>query len=254
MLVWKLITALVHLLALVMLCIVLVPVAVTGWVVVTVSGRLPAAIHAFAGVLSWWARLAADVLSLTDEFPPYSLRTAPRPARPAAYAVSAGIGLVPAIAIVTFAVFIVGFSGIHVVIDVPYQQLRSGELPGRGRDRTGRARPDGSGRRHRPRRRRTRPPRSGTGEPVRRLRQLHTELAGRHRDRSRQPQLRAFTVEAATRSVTRQNIEPWAPIIPAHDHQRPRVRLIAEVDGNRTRRTGVARPSRFEGGGAHQVP
>jgi hypothetical protein len=28
---------------------------------------------------------------------------------------------------------------------------------------------------------------------------------------------------------------------------------LAEVDGNRTRRTGVARPTRFEGGGAHQV-
>src|SRR5712692_3362429 len=29
---------------------------------------------------------------------------------------------------------------------------------------------------------------------------------------------------------------------------------LAEVDGNRTRRTGSARPTRFEGGGAHQVP
>ena len=29
---------------------------------------------------------------------------------------------------------------------------------------------------------------------------------------------------------------------------------VAEVDGNRTRRTGIARPTRFEGGGAHQVP
>ena len=29
---------------------------------------------------------------------------------------------------------------------------------------------------------------------------------------------------------------------------------LAEVDGNRTRRTGIARPDRFEGGGAHQVP
>jgi len=29
---------------------------------------------------------------------------------------------------------------------------------------------------------------------------------------------------------------------------------VAEVDGNRTRRTRIARPSRFEGGGAHQVP
>jgi len=30
--------------------------------------------------------------------------------------------------------------------------------------------------------------------------------------------------------------------------------LLAEVDGNRTRRTGIACPNRFEGGGAHQVP
>jgi len=30
--------------------------------------------------------------------------------------------------------------------------------------------------------------------------------------------------------------------------------FVAEVDGNRTRRTRVARPNRFEGGGAHQVP
>jgi len=28
---------------------------------------------------------------------------------------------------------------------------------------------------------------------------------------------------------------------------------LAEVDGNRTRRTGIARTARFEGGGAHQV-
>ena len=28
---------------------------------------------------------------------------------------------------------------------------------------------------------------------------------------------------------------------------------LAEVDGNRTRRTGITRPARFEGGGAHQA-
>ena len=28
---------------------------------------------------------------------------------------------------------------------------------------------------------------------------------------------------------------------------------MAEVDGNRTRRTGIACPTRFEGGGCHQV-
>jgi hypothetical protein len=30
--------------------------------------------------------------------------------------------------------------------------------------------------------------------------------------------------------------------------------LVAEVDGNRTRQTRIARLNRFEGGGAHQVP
>lgn len=29
---------------------------------------------------------------------------------------------------------------------------------------------------------------------------------------------------------------------------------MAEVDGNRTRRCGIATADRFEGGGAHQVP
>ena len=49
---------------------------------------------------------------------------------------------------------------------------------------------------------------------------------------------------------------------PPHDGARCRTarhptgrtdRPIAEVDGNRTRRTGIARPTRFEGGGAHQA-
>ena len=35
---------------------------------------------------------------------------------------------------------------------------------------------------------------------------------------------------------------------------RPSNRMrMAEVDGNRTRRTRITRPNRFEGGGAHQV-
>src|SRR6478735_9705612 len=39
-----------------------------------------------------------------------------------------------------------------------------------------------------------------------------------------------------------------------HTQCRERRGALAEVDGNRTRRTGIARPNRFEGGGAHQVP
>jgi hypothetical protein len=128
-LVWKLITAVPQLLVLVVMTVVLVPAAVVGWVVAAISGRLPQPIHTYAaGVLAWWARLAAYILSLTDNFPPYSLRTAARPARRATYAMSAAIGLVPAIGIAAFATFIIGFSGTHVGLDVPYQALRTGGL------------------------------------------------------------------------------------------------------------------------------
>ncbi len=41
-------------------------------------------------------------------------------------------------------------------------------------------------------------------------------------------------------------------LLAAKQPQRKRL-YLAEVDGNRTRRTGIARPNRFEGGGAHQV-
>jgi hypothetical protein len=52
---------------------------------------------------------------------------------------------------------------------------------------------------------------------------------------------------------------PWAanneprtgtPLVDGHAIRGP---IDTEVDGNRTRRTGIARPNRFEGGGAHQV-
>ena len=40
----------------------------------------------------------------------------------------------------------------------------------------------------------------------------------------------------------------------ARDFDVPLRTSPAEVDGNRTRRTGIARPARFEGGEAHQAP
>ena len=48
-------------------------------------------------------------------------------------------------------------------------------------------------------------------------------------------------------------IEPW-PTSPQVTAGADQGSLTSEVDGNRTRRTGIARPNRFEGGGAHQVP
>jgi hypothetical protein len=48
-------------------------------------------------------------------------------------------------------------------------------------------------------------------------------------------------------------IEPW-PTSPQFMAGVDQDSIDAEVDGNRTRRTRITRPNRFEGGGAHQVP
>ena len=60
------------------------------------------------------------------------------------------------------------------------------------------------------------------------------------------------------------SMRPWYKIVPGGaDARRSAIgvgegavltaAVVAEVDGNRTRRTGIARPTRFEGGGAHQA-
>ena len=126
--VWKSITAVPHFVVLFVLTVGLVPVTVAAWLTLVVTGRHPHPLHRYAtGVVCWYARLAAYLQSLTDEFPAFSLSaTAGRSSR-RAYRVSAVIGLIPAGAIVGFLVFIIGFTGTHVTNDVSYTELRTGE-------------------------------------------------------------------------------------------------------------------------------
>lgn len=47
-----------------------------AWVVILVTGRYPETLYGFAlGVLAWTTRVEAYVLLLTDEYPPFTLRT-----------------------------------------------------------------------------------------------------------------------------------------------------------------------------------
>ncbi len=70
---------------------------------------------------------------------------------------------------------------------------------------------------------------------------------------------RTFLAATAARAMRMANISSFfmAGDPTARGARRPRARAnrpgLAEVDGNRTRRTGIARATRFEGGGAHQV-
>ena len=135
--IWKVATALPHLAVLLALLVLLIPTSMTGWGWALATGAPPAWVRAFtSGILAWYARVAVYLQSLTDEFPPYSLRAAARPARRPAYVISAVAGGLPcamAGGFVAFvAVFIIGFSGTHVVVEVPYGSLRAGDTGGRG--------------------------------------------------------------------------------------------------------------------------
>lgn len=125
--VWKFITAFPHFVVLFVLTVALVPVTAVAWVALVITGRHPRALHSYAaGMVRWYARLAAYLQSLTDEFPAFSLRsTAGRSSR-RAYRVSAAIGLIPAVWVVGFSVFFIGFTGTHVTREVSYDDLRSG--------------------------------------------------------------------------------------------------------------------------------
>jgi Domain of unknown function (DUF4389)/Domain of unknown function (DUF4352) len=127
--IWKLITAFPHLVALTVLTVALIPVWCVGWIAVAVTGHLPTAGREYSGgVLAWWARVGVYIQSLTDEFPPFSLHTRPRRARRGTYVASAAVGLVPTTLMVAFATYIIGFSGTHVTVDVPYAQLQTGSI------------------------------------------------------------------------------------------------------------------------------
>ena len=128
-LVWKLLTAIPHLGVLAVLSAGLLPAAVLGWLAVAATGRLPRALRAYdAGVVAYAARLAVYLQSLTDVFPPFSLRgAAPRTHR-RTYVACAVMGLIPASFVTAVLVFIIGFSGTRAVVTIPYDGLRAGAL------------------------------------------------------------------------------------------------------------------------------
>jgi hypothetical protein len=125
--VWKFITAIPQFFVLFVLTVGLLPVTVAAWFAVVLTGRHPRPLRGYAvGVVSWYARLAIYLQSLTDDFPAYSLREGAGRSSRRAYVVSAGVGLGPACAVAGFAVFIIGFTGTHVSREISYDALRGG--------------------------------------------------------------------------------------------------------------------------------
>lgn len=72
--IWKIITAIPHFIILVFLYIAVFVVVVIAWFAILFTGRYPQGLHTFVvGVFRWSLRVQAYVLSLTDEYPPFSL-------------------------------------------------------------------------------------------------------------------------------------------------------------------------------------
>jgi hypothetical protein len=78
----RLILAIPHVIALYFLGIAAFVVAVIGWLGALVTGRLPGfAATYLSGYLRWYSRVAAYLLLLTDQYPPFAFEDAPYPVR-----------------------------------------------------------------------------------------------------------------------------------------------------------------------------
>ncbi len=72
--IWKIITSIPHIIILIFLYLAVFVVVVIAWFAIVFTGRYPKGLHTFvAGVFRWSLRVQAYVLSLTDEYPPFSL-------------------------------------------------------------------------------------------------------------------------------------------------------------------------------------
>jgi len=127
--IWKLIASIPHFFVLAVLTFSLVVVIPIGWIAILFTGRFPRSLHQYvAGVLRWATRVQAYVLSLTDEFPPFSLSADVGPAGRNVEIRSLVGGTLAIGLVVTSCVAFVSFGGQHITREISYQRLLAGEV------------------------------------------------------------------------------------------------------------------------------
>ena len=120
--IWKFITSIPHFFVLFFLGLTLVVVMPISWFAVLSTGRFPQRLHDYvSGILRWGARVQAYVLSLTDEFPPFSLSA---DAESDSYVLASGIGVLSIAAMVLF----VATAHERAKVEVSYEALLAGEV------------------------------------------------------------------------------------------------------------------------------
>jgi len=133
--IWKFISSIPHFIILGTLALTLVVVMPICWFAILLTGRFPQGLHLYvAGVLRWGARVQAYVLSLTDEFPPFSLSADAGAASKNSYVFSSAIGVLAAGGVIGSLAALVILAPGDVTAEVSYERLLAGELlPGETR-------------------------------------------------------------------------------------------------------------------------
>ena len=128
--IWKFITSVPHFFVLTVLGLTLLLVVPIGWFAVLIIGRFPQGLHWYvSGVLRWGARVNAYVLSLTDEFPPFSFSPDAGRSGTDSYVISSVIGVLATGSIIAGIIALVIFAGGgEIVTEVSYERLAAGEV------------------------------------------------------------------------------------------------------------------------------
>jgi hypothetical protein len=125
---WKSLMALPHFIVLSVLSLVVGVFTLIGWIAIMFTGRYPMGLYNFvAGWMRWCARVGAYWMSLTDQFPAFSLAAEAGPGSRRSYVISALIGA--ALFLITIGGCVAAATTIDEEIkevDVSYAALRAG--------------------------------------------------------------------------------------------------------------------------------
>lgn len=126
--IWKTVTVIPHLIVLSFLFIGVAFAVFLAWFAVLFTGRYPRGLHAFVtGSLRWSARVFAYWMSLTDEFPSFSLSADVGPAYFSTYVISVIFGWLIVLASIGGFSALIAWPGDTVEVTVSYRQLLQGE-------------------------------------------------------------------------------------------------------------------------------
>jgi len=107
-------------------------IVAVGWLVILFTGQFPKGLHDFVvGVMRWRERVYAYSLSLTDEYPPYSLSAEAPATTGGTYVASSAAGALvigAAVAGIVALIIAAPFGGEERVVQVSYTRLLEGDI------------------------------------------------------------------------------------------------------------------------------